>query len=109
MSDITVRTAASAGIPDSSRLETRENLDKAAEAFESIFVSMMMKSMRSSSLGDDLLGSQATSTFRDMQDQQIAKDIGGRGTLGIARALSDFLARGRTLDETAPTGDNVKP
>lgn len=109
MTDISIRAAASVGIPDKSRLETRENLDNAAEAFESIFVSMMMRSMRSTALGDDLLGSQATSTFRDMQDQQIAKEIAGRGALGIARALSDFLARGRNFDETAKTRDVTKP
>lgn len=83
--------------PDTSRLPTRDNLRQASQQFESLFVSMMLKSMRSAqdALGQGLFDSDAGRQFRDMQDQKLAADFGGRGTLGIAKAMEDYLSRGR--------------
>lgn len=82
---------------DTSRLSNRANLEKAARQFEAIFAGMMLKSMRSAqdSVGGGLFDNDATKEFRDMQDSQMAKDIGGKGTLGIAKAMIDYLSRNR--------------
>ena len=89
--------AAATGASDSSRLSNRANLEKAAKQFESIFVGMMLKSMRSAqdSVGSGLFESDTSKQFRDMQDSQMAKDIGGKGTLGIAKAMTEYMSRNR--------------
>ena len=81
--------------PDTSRLATADNMKAAAEKFEAIFVGMMLKSMRKTSLGDELLGSSALDKFRDLQDQKTAEDMARRMPLGIGDALSKFLTRSR--------------
>ncbi len=92
-----VTVAAGLAAPDSSRLANRANLEKAAKQFESIFVGMMLKSMRSAqdAIGGGLFDSDAQKQFRDMQDSALAKDMGGKGTLGIARAMVDYATRSR--------------
>lgn len=96
-----------AAAPDTSRLPSRENLEKASQQFESIFVSMMLKSMRAAqdSLGGGLFDSDASRQFRDMQDDRLAAEFGRRGTLGIAKAMQDYLSRGRP----DPKAEEPKP
>lgn len=80
---------------DTSRLSTRANLQKAGDQFEAIFTQMMLKSMRSAHLADDIFSSKAIDTFRDMQDQKVAQLMASRHPLGIGKALTDFLAKSR--------------
>jgi peptidoglycan hydrolase FlgJ len=91
----TLTIAQRVGPVATSRVETRENLKKAADAFEAIFTGMMMKSMRQASLGEAMLDSDATKTFRDMQDGEMARSISVGGNLGISKALQQFLTRNR--------------
>ena len=51
---------------DNSRLTSRANLKKAGQQFESVFIGMMLKSMRQANLGDGLFDSKNSETFRDM-------------------------------------------
>src|SRR5690606_19830428 len=70
---------------------SRERLQTAARELESQFAQMMLKSMRSTSLGDSMMGD--NSTYRDMYDQQLAKEITkGRG-LGLAPMIEHQLSR----------------
>jgi peptidoglycan hydrolase FlgJ len=78
---------------DTSRLSNRDNLKKAGQQFEAVFVGMMMKSMRQAKLGDGLFDSKGEDTFREMQDQQIAKAITEHAPLGIGKAMTDFLSK----------------
>lgn len=78
---------------DTSRLATLANLQKAGQQFEAIFVQMMLKSMRSAHLADDIFGSKAGDTFRELQDQKIAQNMAAHQPLGIGKAMSDFLAK----------------
>lgn len=65
----------------------RQGLAQAAKAFEAIFVRQMISSMRSASLGEDLLGSSASDQFRDMSDARVADSMAESGGLGIATLL----------------------
>lgn len=65
----------------------RDGLKQAAKAFEAVFVRQMISSMRSASLGEDLLGSNAGDQFRDMSDARIADNMAEGGGLGIATML----------------------
>ncbi len=87
-----VSTAAGA---DRSRIASQENLREAGERFEGIFIGMMLKSMRSASLGSDLLGSEAMTRFREMQDVKTSETMAGHMPLGIGQAMIDFLSQGR--------------
>lgn len=65
----------------------RQQLAKAAQAFEAVFVRQMIGSMRQATLGEDLFGSSATDQFRDMQDAKLADQMAADGGFGIARML----------------------
>lgn len=80
---------------DTSRLMTKENLDKAAAQFESLFLHQMLKSARAAKLGDGLFDSDALDQFRDMQDAKLSETIAVHTPMGIGKALADFLARNR--------------
>ena len=63
-------------------------LREAAEQFEAIFVSMLLKSMRKAQEAladkDSPFNSQQVKFYRDMHDQQLSVDLASGGTLGLA-------------------------
>jgi len=75
------------------RSDSSKALDAVAEQFESIFVRMMLKSMRQASMGDPLLDSEATKLYQSMMDDQLALDFSKKGTFGIAEQLVEQLSR----------------
>jgi flagellar protein FlgJ len=91
---------------------TRAKLGGAAKEFEAIFVRQMLASARKASFGDELFGSSATDTFRDMQDSQYADLTAKSGTLGLAKQIEAHLAKfvgaapkaGATADTTTSAG-----
>ncbi|UIJ45461.1 rod-binding protein [Sphingomonas cannabina] len=86
---------------DTSRTASRDNLQKAGERFEAIFVNMMLKSMRSAKLADGLFDNKAGEQFRDMQDQQFAESMAAHTPIGIGKAMTEFLAKSTpTAEET---------
>ena len=109
MTDIPNLSSASAASPtsgigvDTSRLTSRATLDKAGKQFEAVFSGMMLKSMRQAKLAeDDLFGSKALDTFREMQDQKLSQSMAEHAPLGIGKAMTDFLAKGQAaLQPTA--------
>ena len=106
MSDIPALSAASAvpttGIStDTSRLGSRANLEKAGKQFESVFVGMMMKSMRQAHLSNELFESKGLDTFREMQDQKVAQSMADTAPLGIGKAMVDFLSKAQAAAEQA--------
>ena len=62
-----------------------------AQQFESIFINMMLKSMRDATERSGLLDSEATKTYESMFDQQLSTELAGKGTFGIAQALQNQL------------------
>ncbi|MCF8707424.1 rod-binding protein [Rhizorhapis sp. SPR117] len=73
--------------PAATSATDHEALTKAAKAFEAVFMRQMISSMRSASLGEDLLGSKATEQFRDMSDARVADTMADGEGLGIATML----------------------
>jgi flagellar protein FlgJ len=59
-------------------------LRKAAQGFEALFLRQVIGSMRQAKLGDDLFGSSATNTYREMSDKQLADALAQKGSIGIA-------------------------
>ena len=54
---------------------------------------MMLKSMRTTHLAEDIFGSKAQDQFRDMWDQKTVEAMASHAPLGIGKAMTEFLAR----------------
>ncbi len=65
----------------------QETLEQVAGQFESLFVGMMLKSMRQASLGKGILDSSQSDMYRDMSDQQLAMDLSAKGGLGLREVI----------------------
>jgi flagellar protein FlgJ len=80
-------------------------LEKAAKAFEAIFLRQMIGAMRSSSMGEGIFDSSATEQFRDMADAKTADNMAATGKFGVADLLiQQFGARA-----VAATSVSAKP
>jgi len=68
---------------------------KVAREFESMFVSMMLKSMRST-VGQDKLtgGGHGEETYRSLLDEKYAEEATKSGTIGLAATLEKQLLSG---------------
>lgn len=72
---------------DPTKAKQLEKLKGAAQAFEAVFLRQMISSMRSASLGEDILGNDGSKQFRDMADSKTADEMAKKGTLGVAEML----------------------
>ena len=85
-----------------------DNLRRAAEEFESLFINMMFKSMRQANAvfsEGNPFESQETQFFQEMLDNQLSVEMSKGGGIG----LSDMLMRQLSpLAENNITGDDVK-
>jgi flagellar protein FlgJ len=73
-------------LKQSAKAGSPEALKGAATQFESMFVNMMMKSMRDATPQDGPMDSQETRTFTTMLDQQMSQKLAKRG-IGLADVL----------------------
>ena len=74
------------------RSDQNAALDKAAEQFESMFLQMMLKSMRQAKLTDGLFDSQSMQKYQEMYDQQLAVHLAEAGGAGLADVIKRQLA-----------------
>ena len=91
------------------RAQARNNdpavVRKAAQQFEALFTQQLLKSMRASSLGDDVMGGGQTGFYQDLFDQQMATHLSSSGKgLGLADVLVQQL---RGLN-AAPAADETQ-
>lgn len=73
----------------------KQALKMAAQHFESIFMGMMLKSMRKANAvfeKDNPLHSNTSNFYRDMYDQQLTTDLAGKGSLGLADLIVEQLS-----------------
>ncbi|MDP1633819.1 MAG: flagellar assembly peptidoglycan hydrolase FlgJ, partial [Gallionellaceae bacterium] len=74
-------------------------LKAAAQQFESVFLNMMLKSMRDATPQDGMFDSEQTKMFTGMLDQQLAQNMSSRG-VGLADMMVKQLSRGGQLPGT---------
>ena len=90
------------------RLQAKRDPDKAAGAaakqFESLFVGMVLKSMREATPHDGPFDSEQTRMYTSMLDQQLAQHMSARG-VGLAAALTRQLSPGAATASPADAGD----
>jgi len=73
------------------REQSPEAIRQVAKQFESLFVQMMLKSMRDTVPENEMFGSNAERTYRDMYDKQLSMNISeGRG-IGLAQVIERQL------------------
>ncbi len=88
---ISLSGTAAAGVPTA---DQRQQLAKAAQQFEAIFLRQMLASARSTDFGgNDLFGSSGEDTFTEMRDAHFADVASETGAFGMAAAIEAQLTR----------------
>jgi len=82
-------------------------MEKAAQAFEAVFLRQMIGAMRSSSLAEGMFDNSATEQFRDMADSRTADEMAKTSKFGIAEMLMRQFAPKVPL--TPASGATMKP
>ena len=81
-----------------------DNIKHVAQQFETLFINMMMQSMRKAVPEGGLFNSSATQMFTSMFDQQVAQQAAGNG-LGLA----DMLTKQLTASTSSNTSQSKSP
>jgi flagellar protein FlgJ len=76
-----------ASLKNSASKQDPQALREAAKQFESVFTQMMLKSMRTASLGDSLLDNDQSKFYLEMFDNQMASQLSKGKGLGLAEML----------------------
>ncbi|HZW25680.1 MAG TPA: flagellar assembly peptidoglycan hydrolase FlgJ [Gallionella sp.] len=94
--DISAKLALDTQSLEQLRAQARQSPDQAlkaaAQQFESVFLNMMLKSMREATPQDGMFDSEQTRMFTGMLDQQLAQSMAGRG-VGLADIMVQQLSR----------------
>lgn len=83
-------------------------LQEVGKHFESLFIQMMLQSMREASPGDPLLGGNEGALYRDLFDKQISMAIGSQGSLGLANMIVRQLQNNAQSQSPAEAGE-IRP
>lgn len=75
------------------KTDSKAALKSVAAEFETIFLKMMLKSMRDASFDDPLFDSDTAKFYRGMSDDQLALDLSKSGGIGLADTLVKQLER----------------
>jgi peptidoglycan hydrolase FlgJ len=80
-----------AKLKQGAREQTPEAIKEVAKQFESVFLSMVLKSMRQAKLADGALDNNQSEFYRDMYDQQMAIHLAGKPGVGLADLIAQQL------------------
>ena len=88
------------------RLQAKQSPDQAlkaaAQQFETVFLNMMLKSMRDATPQDGMFDSEQTKMFTGMLDQQLAQSMASSRGVGLAEIMVKQLSRTQTSNVAAP-------
>ncbi|HMV19809.1 MAG TPA: flagellar assembly peptidoglycan hydrolase FlgJ [Rhodocyclaceae bacterium] len=73
--------------------DPQQGLKEAARQFETMFLQMVMKSMRDATPQDGLMDSDQTRFYTSMLDQQLAQNLASGKGLGFARLIEEQLGQ----------------
>lgn len=80
--------------------DSPEALQIVAKQFESIFMQMMLKSMREASLGDGIFDNEQSAMYTDMYDKQLSTSLSGDGHgIGLAEIMVRQLRASQGIEE----------
>ncbi|CAH1195717.1 putative peptidoglycan hydrolase FlgJ [Candidatus Nitrotoga sp. BS] len=99
--DATGSLAMSAQSLDKLRLQAKQSPEQAlklvAQQFETVFMNMMLKSMREATPQDGMFDNEQTKMFTGMMDQQLVQNMSSRG-VGLADIMIKQLSRPASSD-----------
>ena len=81
-----------AKLKNEAKEKTPEAILEVAKQFESIFVGMMLKSMRQVKLAEGILDNNQSEFYRDMYDQQLSIHLSGERGIGLADSIVKQLS-----------------
>ena len=84
--------AALAKLKNEAKNKTSESITEVAKQFESIFVGMVLKSMRQAKLADGIMDSSQSDFYRNMYDEQLSVHLSGKGGVGLADLIAKQLS-----------------
>lgn len=93
--------AALSGLKRNAAAQTPDSLRETARQFESLFTSMLLKSMRDATPEDSLFGSDQQDFYQDMFDQQLSMQLSKGKGLGLADMLVRQLMQTGGLEAQA--------
>ncbi len=73
------------------RADRKQAAGQAAREFETLFIGQMLKAMRDSLPKDGLFSSSDMRLYQGWFDQQLARELGQRGALGLAKTIEKQL------------------
>ena len=76
-----------AQLRNDARIDEEGSIKEVSQQFESIFVNMMLQSMRKATEKSGLLDSHATETYEQIFDQELSVHLSQKGSFGVADAL----------------------
>lgn len=83
-------------------------IDEVASQFESLFVQMMLKSMRDATIEGGLFDSSRMEMYQSMYDQQVSLQLASQGALGLSDILAEQLDQRQNLEPKQDAeADNV--
>jgi flagellar protein FlgJ len=87
LSDIAFQASINASAP------AEKTLQQAAQSFESLYVQMLLKSMRgvNKTLKSEFTANQENDTYQDLLDQQLSIALSATQSLGIAKLMTKQL------------------
>lgn len=99
-----------AQLKSNAKADAAGSIKEVAQQFESIFINMMLQSMRKATERSGLMDSDAAQTYEAMFDQELALHLSEQGGFGVAEALERQIQmnQSRTRVE-APDGLPLDP
>ncbi|RFC31876.1 MAG: flagellar protein FlgJ [Candidatus Nitrotoga sp. MKT] len=108
--DISGSLAVSAQSLDKLRMQAKQSPDQAlklvAQQFETVFMNMMLKSMREATPQDGMFDNEQTKMFTGMLDQQLVQNMSSRG-VGLADIMIKQLSRSASPDIAQTRAESV--
>lgn len=108
--DATGSLAMSAQSLDKLRLQAKQSPEQAlklvAQQFETVFMNMMLKSMREATPQDGMFDNEQTKMFTGMMDQQLVQNMSSRG-VGLADIMIKQLSRPASSDVAQTRAETV--
>jgi len=90
--DVYTDFASLAKLKNEAKEKSPTAIKEVAKQFESVFVGMMLKSMRQVKLADGILDSDQSEFYRDMYDQQLSIHLSGERGMGLAEVIERQLS-----------------
>ena len=91
-----------AKLKNEAKSKSPEAIKEVAKQFESVFVGMMLKSMRQAKLADGIFDSSQSDFYQDMYDKELSVNLAGEQGIGLA----DLIAKQLSPDQSVAVSKN---